>query len=187
MATPPQVCRLYSKSSKNFLLWQDYLQTFPKVAFMWQRNSQRFKNAVLDTFGFPEGKLPVRYLGVLVHLHKALTNYIPLVDNITSRIKSWIAQFLSFAGWIQLIQAVLHSIQSYWNGLFILPKKVIHQVEQLLQDFFEKEWSYLVEEGGLGIKRLDTWNVASMSTISYIVLGLLGQSKSPERLVLMGY
>ena len=60
-------------------------------------------------------------------------------------------------------------------------------MEQLLQDFFEKEWSYLVEEGGLGIKRLDTWNVASMSTISYIVLGLLGQSKSPKRLVLMGY
>jgi len=84
---------------------------------------QSFRNVVLNTFGFTEGKFIVKYSGVpLITSKLSISDCKPLVDSITSRIKSWIAKFLSFAGRLQLIQAVLYSIQSYWNGLFILPK-----------------------------------------------------------------
>ena len=100
-----------------------------------------------------------------------------LVDRITSRVSSWTARFLSFAGRLQLIQSVLCGIQSFWNGLFILPKAVIKKIERILRQFLWKgphlgtggakvgweDLSLPKKEGGLGIKKLTEWNVAAMS------------------------
>ena len=85
-----------------------------------------FQEAVRDLFHFQVGELPVRYLGVpLLSTKLTISNCKPLVDRITARVSSWTARFLSFAGRLQLIKFVLCGIQSFWNGLFILPKAVI--------------------------------------------------------------
>ena len=99
------------------------------------------------------------------------------MDRITARATSWTARLLSFVGRLQLIQATLCGIYSYWNGLFVLPKSVIRKVEQVLRRFLWKgpslepggakvAWEDIscpLKEGGLGIKKLHEWNVASMS------------------------
>ncbi|KAL0011059.1 hypothetical protein SO802_006167 [Lithocarpus litseifolius] len=78
-------------------------------------------------------KLPVIYLGVLLISGKLTENDSkPLIDKITARTDSWAAKSLSYAGRLQLIQSVIFSLQGYWSGMFILPKKVIKAVEQKL-------------------------------------------------------
>ena len=55
-----------------------------------------------------------------------------------AKIHNWTSKVLSFAGRLQLIQAVLYSIQVYWTLVFILPKSIIKDVvEQLLRWFLK--------------------------------------------------
>ena len=122
-----------------------------------------------EVFNFQVGELPVRYLGVpLISTKLTDVHCKPLVDRITARVASWTARFLSFARRLQLIQSILCSIHSFWNSLFVLPKKVIRQVEQILRRFLWKgpnleqggakvAWEDIacpLKEGGLGIKKL---------------------------------
>ena len=134
---------------------------------------------MIDLFQIPCGHLPVKYLGVpLITSRLSYTDCKPLVDSITARIRSWTVKFLPFTGRLQLIKSIICSIQSFWNSLFVLPKRIINQVEQIIRRFLWKgptlakggakvAWddvTYPLEEGGLGIRRLHTWNVASMGT-----------------------
>src|SRR4051812_33726147 len=77
-------------------------------------------------------QLPVRYLGVpLVSGRLKHCDCQPLVDRITSRIHSWTAKYLTFAGRLQLIESVINSMVHYWMSVFILPKRVIKAVEKI--------------------------------------------------------
>ena len=90
----------------------------------------RFLEKVRNLFQFQVGELPMRYLGVpLISTKLTASNCKPLVDRILSRVSSWTARFLSFAGRLQLIKSVLYGIQSFWNGLFILPKDITRHIE----------------------------------------------------------
>ena len=89
-----------------------------------------YKRGILNIFGFPEDSLPMRYLGVpLITTRLTSNDCKSLVDRMVARVKSWTSKFLSYAGRLQLIQSVLFSIQVYWTSIFILPKKVIKQVD----------------------------------------------------------
>ena len=148
-----------------------------RATFFLAGRNLSYNNQILDIFQFPQGHLPIKYLGVpLITSKLSAADCKPLVESITGRIKSWTVRFLSYAGRLQLIQSVLCSVHSYWNGLFLLPKRIINQVEQLLRRFLWKEpdlanggarvaWeelSFPLDEGGLGIKRLKVWNIAAM-------------------------
>lgn len=62
-------------------------------------------------YGLLQGSLPVRYLGLPLMPHKLRPqDYQPLIDKVLSRISSWIVRYLSFAGRLQLIQAVISII-----------------------------------------------------------------------------
>lgn len=49
------------------------------------------------------------------------------------KVKSWTNRYFSYAGRIQLIKSILFSMQTYWSSLFILPTKVIKEVESILR------------------------------------------------------
>lgn len=129
------------------------------------------------SFGFQEGTLPFRYLGVPViasRLSKADCN--SLVNSITAKARSWSQRFLSFAGQLQLIKSILHAIQVLWASVFTLPMSVLSRIELILRQFLWKgpdlgvggakvPWSdvcLLKEEGGLGIHRLLDCNRVAM-------------------------
>jgi predicted transcriptional regulator len=134
------------------------------------------KQSILNILHMPEGTLPVRYLGVpLITKRLTAIDCEALVNKITTRVDSWLAKKLTFAGRLQLISSVLLSMQIFWAKVFILPKKVVRLIEQKLNRFLwsgrdtkahaKVAWSQLCvpkQEGGLGIKRIEVWNKASM-------------------------
>ena len=83
---------------------------------------------------------------------------------------------MSYAGRLQLLSSVLYSLQVYWTGIFILPKKIIKAIEQKFNRFLwngkdveaakaKVAWAdvcYPKKEGGLGLKGLEVWNKTSM-------------------------
>ena len=115
--------------------------------------------------GFKLGTLPVRYLGVPLATRK-LRDCATLVEKITARITCWSSRHLSYAGRLQLIKAVLFSIQNYWCRNFLLPKGVLNKINKLCAGFFWtgkegssrgarvnwKDICYPKNERGLGLK-----------------------------------
>ena len=83
-----------------------------------------FTRSVQDIFGYSVGSLPINYLGAPLISSKITDHDCNcLLERMVARIKSWTNRFLSFAGRLQLIQSVLLSMQNFWAGLFILPKR----------------------------------------------------------------
>lgn len=62
-------------------------------------------NEDLLVFPFDRGQLPVRYLGLpLLTKRMTVSDFLPLVEKIRTRISTWTGRFLSFGGRLQLIQ-----------------------------------------------------------------------------------
>ncbi|XP_050233005.1 uncharacterized protein LOC126681507 [Mercurialis annua] len=131
------------------------------------------KENILNELSFKEGSLPVKYLGVpLIGKRLSKGDCQGLIEKFTKRISHWTVRHLTYAGWLQLINDVLFSMQVYWCSLFILPIAVIRGVERMCKNFLWKgavdikyvnlvAWKSVCmkkEEGGLGIKDLVLWN-----------------------------
>ncbi|XP_028118147.1 uncharacterized protein LOC114315744 [Camellia sinensis] len=136
------------------------------------------REEILKIANFKEGTLPVKYLGVpLITTKLRALDCQQLIDRITNRIKSWTNKALSYAGRAQLIQTILFSMQVYWSSLFILPRKVVREIENLLRAFLwsgvdlkkhsaKIAWDKVCapkSEGGLGFKSLEVWNRAAIA------------------------
>ncbi|XP_059633867.1 uncharacterized protein LOC132276453 [Cornus florida] len=128
--------------------------------------------------------LPVMYLGLplsssLIKARDCQT----LIEKITTRIGSWTSSFLSYAGRVVLVKSVLCSIQSFWFQAFILPKKVLEQINQLLRSFFwsgvdlkhkgtKVAWQAVCRpkcNGELGFPDLELSNRVARWTLEYLV------------------
>lgn len=134
------------------------------------------KQELLSHYTLSHGDLPVRYLGLPL-LTKQMTaqDYTPLIEKIRARISSWTARFLSFAGRLQLIASVIHSLTNFWISAFRLPNKCIQEIDSLCAAFL---WSGPVlntkkakvswkdcckpkDEGGLGLRPIKEANDVS--------------------------
>uniref|UniRef100_A0A251VNU9 Putative RNA-directed DNA polymerase, eukaryota, Reverse transcriptase zinc-binding domain protein n=1 Tax=Helianthus annuus TaxID=4232 RepID=A0A251VNU9_HELAN len=138
------------------------------------------KNAILDVLPFVEGKLPVRYLGVpLICSKLSYKDCSSLVEMLEKRITNWRNKLLSFAGRLQLISSVLSSMHVYWSSVFVLPSRVIKDLETRMRNFLWSQdasfhrgkakvsWKTVCTpkfEGGLGIRRIGDMNVALMTS-----------------------
>ena len=131
--------------------------------------------SLASEFGITMGSLPVKYLGLPLIPHKARrTDYQPLLDKIRSRVTSWQARHLSFAGRLQLIQSVLYNIIGFWASAFPLSKGCVEDLEKMLNAFLwsgapdsargaKVAWSSVCtskESGGLGLRRISGLNTA---------------------------
>ena len=132
---------------------------------------------IQQMIGFKLGALPVRYLGVpLVTRRLTEKDCLLLIENIKARISHWATRFLSYAGRLQLIQAVIYSIQNFWCKQILFPKRVLKKLNQLCCNFFwegnrnagrraKVRWQDVClpkAEGGLGLKDILSWNRACM-------------------------
>ncbi|KAL2246928.1 UNVERIFIED_CONTAM: hypothetical protein Sindi_2545100 [Sesamum indicum] len=141
------------------------------------RSAQNVKDQMLDILGFQEGHLPMRYLGLpLISSRLTISDCQPLISKIDARINGWEGISLSYAGRVQIIKSVLSALSLYWASAFILPKKVISEIEKRLRTFLWKgttssgyakvAWKDVcrpMDEGGLGFKDISTLNRALMS------------------------
>ncbi|KAL0293620.1 UNVERIFIED_CONTAM: hypothetical protein Sradi_6926600 [Sesamum radiatum] len=134
------------------------------------------RQQILETVGFHEGSLPIKYLGVpLVSSRLTIADCRPLIHKLDCRLAGWEQLNLSLAGRTQLIRSVLSSLHTYWASVFILPKSVISVIEQRMRNFLWKgatgsgyakvSWAQVCRpkvEGGLGIRRVLFMNQALM-------------------------
>lgn len=84
----------------------------------------------------PYGEFPFKYLGIPLSTKKR--SYIsckPLVDKIMARTKTWAAKNLSYAGRVQLIRTILLSMQVFWCQIFLLPKKIVKEIQSYCRTF----------------------------------------------------
>lgn len=128
---------------------------------------------ILSNFSFAKGVLPIRYLGLPL-MTKAMRkqDYFPLVEKIRCRISTLTSKFLSYAGRLQLIKAVLMSLVNFWATVYLLPSKCIQEIESLCGAFLwtgpelkvmgaKVAWNVVCQtkqEGGLGIRALKVVN-----------------------------
>nr|XP_043639244.1 uncharacterized protein LOC122610314 [Erigeron canadensis] len=111
---------------------------------------------ILNILPFEEGRLP-KYLGVpLVSTRLVYRDCKELIGRVEKRIHDWRNKFLSFAGRLQLIKSVLSSMQVCRGKA-----KVAWEIVCLPK-----------EEGGLGIRRLDLFNVALLSAHIWNIITL---------------
>lgn len=91
------------------------------------------------TYGIPIGELLVMFLGVpFISSKLSIDNCIPLIVKIRARIFSCIVILLSLAGRVQLVGAVLFSIQLYWTNHFLLPEAVHNRIKSICIRFIWK-------------------------------------------------
>ncbi|KAL0303449.1 UNVERIFIED_CONTAM: hypothetical protein Sradi_6213000 [Sesamum radiatum] len=71
-------------------------------------------DGILAKTEFARGKMLVRYLGIPFAAKRLLvTDYSPLVDQIASCIRKWMAKSRSFAGWLELIHSVIQGLKYF--------------------------------------------------------------------------
>ncbi|CAN1193130.1 LINE-1 retrotransposable element ORF2 protein [Linum perenne] len=136
------------------------------------------RNDMMSLTGFNIGVLPVKYLGIPLISGKLKSEDCKiLVDKITARVSSWKAKSSSYAGKLQLVNSVINAMCSYWLNIFLLPKNVIKNVEQICSRFLwgtndkghskaKVYWGSVTlphREGGLGIRDLNSCNVACLA------------------------
>jgi len=162
----------------------------PKSTVFFANVADQVKQSILDLMPFKEGKLPVKYLGVLLISSRLLSkDRKVLIKRMESRITHWGNKFLSFDGRLQFIRSVLSSLHIYWASVFILPMRLIKDLERRMRNFLWSQnpldkgkakvvWRNVCLpfcEGGLGIKRIKDINKALMCIICgvYFLIGNL--------------
>lgn len=100
-----------------------------------------------------------------------------LKDKILRRIQNWHSKYLSYTGRVQLTISVLASIHVYYSRIFILPKRLLKEIDGILRAFLwagvelknsitKVVWVdvYVPKaEGGLGIPNIFMENKVAMA------------------------
>ncbi|XP_030540728.2 uncharacterized protein LOC115748390 [Rhodamnia argentea] len=167
--------RLLKEGLDIFSGWSGLKPNRNKSNIFFSGGTSSLHDQIRECLGFQQGTLPFRYLGVpIIASRLSKTHCKVLVDSITARVRSWAQRFLSYAGRLQLIKSVLHSIHVYWASIFTLPRSILHDIERILRRFLWKGPNLGVggakvsradiclpkDEGGLGIRRLVDYNKA---------------------------
>ncbi|KAJ0615172.1 putative RNA-directed DNA polymerase [Helianthus annuus] len=161
-----------------FTSWSGLVPSPTKSTAYFSNVPSLVKQEILSLMSFQEGNLPVRYLGVpLISTKLIFKDCKILIDGMESKITSWISKSLSFTGRLQLINSVLSYMHIYWASVFILPARVISELEKRMRRFLwnagssgrvraNVAWSDVClpkNEGGLGIRNVGDVNKALMT------------------------
>ncbi|KAL5787684.1 hypothetical protein ACOSP7_004633 [Xanthoceras sorbifolium] len=140
------------------------------------------KHNVENLFGFKEGTLPIKYLGVpLISTRLTAGDSRPLIDKITKRkglnlgLANGFPMRVDFSSSDQCCSVFRSTV--YWSSIFILPKEVCKVIDQILRSFLwhgavgiskaaKVAWDVVClprEERGLGLKRVHDWNKAAIT------------------------
>ncbi|GKC22787.1 putative reverse transcriptase domain, reverse transcriptase zinc-binding domain protein [Tanacetum coccineum] len=138
----------------EFKLVSGLTPSLPKSTAYFCNVLNHTKLSILHILPFEEGRLPVKYLGVpLISSRLIYRDCKELIERVQNRLKDWKNKFLSVAGRLQLIKSVIGSMHGKakvaWEAI-CLPK----------------------HEGGLGIRKLDTFNKALMTSHIWRLISL---------------
>ncbi|XP_074300904.1 uncharacterized protein LOC141632241 [Silene latifolia] len=138
------------------------------------------KQQLIHCSGCVEGQIPFRYLGVPIAAGKLGKKECKiLVEKIVDRIRILGARKISYAGRLILVKSVLTSLFSYWANIFLIPKGVLKQIDNICRNYLWDGtsnymrvplvgWDHICtpkSEGGLGIRNSYHWNVATIGKL----------------------
>jgi hypothetical protein len=128
----------------------------------------------MDLLQCREGKFPQTYLGLpLSNVKLPIAAFAPLIAKVDRYLASWKALLLSTAGRVVLINAVRGGLPTYAMGAMVLPPGVVKALDAHRRAFLwtgtdmasgvqclisREDVCKDKEDGGLGIKRIDTQN-----------------------------
>ncbi|XP_062103417.1 uncharacterized protein LOC133814477 [Humulus lupulus] len=93
-------------------------------------------SGILKEIQIAEGDFPLKYLGVPLRPRKwQAGDCDSILKKIRLKLFHWSNRHLSFAGKTQLIHSVLLGIRAFWMSIFMLPKKVIAEIDHLCRKF----------------------------------------------------
>ncbi|KAK1407950.1 hypothetical protein QVD17_39578 [Tagetes erecta] len=168
--------RVIMRSLNDFTRMSGLVPSTSKSTIFFCNVPDHTRLAILNIIPFVEGSLPVKYLGVpLIASRLIYKDCKVLVEKMEGRITNWKNNWLSFAGRLQLIGSVLSALYIYWASVFILPKRVVADLEAKMRRFLWSQGSVSQEkakvswksvclpktEGGLGIRRIGGYECCS--------------------------
>uniref|UniRef100_A0A803Q484 Reverse transcriptase zinc-binding domain-containing protein n=1 Tax=Cannabis sativa TaxID=3483 RepID=A0A803Q484_CANSA len=133
----------------------------------------------VSSSNFKRSTLPFTYPGIPICSKKiSRAECQCLLEKMTSRIKMWSTKNLSYMRRVTLINSVLLAIHTYWAQIFILPKKLLKDIEATCRSFLWKgtqdgagsglvAWDYVCRPkaaGGLGFRNVQHWNMATLGS-----------------------
>ncbi|KAJ0469053.1 putative RNA-directed DNA polymerase [Helianthus annuus] len=128
--------RVIMKSLDTFKHMSGLVPSMSKSTAFFCNVSSNVKLAIKSIIPFEEGNLPIKYLGVpLIATKLMYKDCKVLVERIDKRMSDWKTKFLSFTGRLQLISSVLSSLYTYWASVFILPMRIIKEIEKRMKGF----------------------------------------------------
>ncbi|KAL2237973.1 UNVERIFIED_CONTAM: hypothetical protein Sindi_0989000, partial [Sesamum indicum] len=131
--------RVFKDGLDRFGDWSGLRLNAQKSHLILSRAAQGMKEELLTMLEFQEGQLPIRYLGLpLISSKLSISDCLPLLNKIESRIAGWEGLALSYAGRVQIIKSVLSFLGIYWSSAFILQKTVINEIEKRLRKILWK-------------------------------------------------
>ncbi|XP_062103846.1 uncharacterized protein LOC133814962 [Humulus lupulus] len=100
-----------------------------------------------------------------------------IISKIRKTLHGWASRNLSYAGRVQLIQSILLGIRNFWMSTFLLPQKVIKEIDCLCRiflwggngfrsKFHLASWDHVCRRksyGGLGFKEGVLWNKINLT------------------------
>ncbi|GJV92832.1 hypothetical protein Tco_1540645 [Tanacetum coccineum] len=171
--------RVIMDALEEFKLVSGLTPSLPKSTAYFCNVLNYIKVSILQVLPFEEGRLPVKYLGVpFISTRLIYRDCRELIEKVQNQINDWKNKSLSVAGRLQLIKSVIGSMHIYWASIFILPSRILLDLEQSMRDFLwcqgkirrgraKVSWDLvcrLHEEGGLGIRRMELFNQVLMVT-----------------------
>lgn len=104
---------------------------------------------LVDCSDFKHGRLPFKYLGVPISNKKlSAADHEQLIDKMVSRIWVWSSRNISFASRRQLVNFVLMSLCFLRSQIFLLPQKILKQMNAICRFIYGLESATLL---GLGM------------------------------------
>ncbi|GJY37828.1 hypothetical protein Tco_0424192 [Tanacetum coccineum] len=171
--------RVIMESLEEFKLVSGLTPSLPKSTAYFCNVTNHVKMSILQILPFEEGRLPVKYLGVpLVSSRLIYKDCKELIEKVQHRVDDWKNKSLSIAGRLQLVSSVIGSLHVFWASVFMLPTRILLDIEQIMRGFLwcqgkmrsgkaKVAWEVVClpkDEGGLGIRRLESFNKALMTT-----------------------
>ncbi|GKA80136.1 hypothetical protein Tco_0786732 [Tanacetum coccineum] len=109
------------------------ISSLPKSTTYFCNVLNHVKLYILNILPFEEGQLPVKYLGVpLVSSRLMFKDCKELIEKVQSRVQDWKNKSHSAAGRLQLVKSVISSMHIYWASVFVLPSRVLLDIEQIM-------------------------------------------------------
>ncbi|XP_062094186.1 uncharacterized protein LOC133800248 [Humulus lupulus] len=142
------------------------------------------KRRIMECLKIEEGSFPLKYLGMFLRPTKWKVEDCGLIlKKIQSQLHTWSSRHLSFAGRSQLIQSFLLGIRAYWMSIFLLPPRIIQEIDRLCRNFHWgakgnrskvhlSSWEQVClpkSLGGIGFKERSKWNAILMAKYIWAV------------------